>query len=186
MQIVEKYLTSHKLKNPLMVAGLVAILSVGFYVVFENYFFSSDSQSVSPDTPSHEELVDFALSLINSDRQANGLQNVTLSNVNSGQQHAEEMLAHGYFSHWDTNGYKPYIRYTIAGGKGAVSENIGLVENWSSAGISQVQALNESEWGMMYDDAAWNWEQLSSMFRAYALEKGRNYRFNLRTDSWIK
>ena len=141
-----------------MAAVLVAVLSVGFYVVFENYFFSSNSQNVSPDTPSHEELVNYALSLINVDRQANGLQNVTLSSVNSGQQHAEEMLTHGYFSHWDTNGYKPYIRYTIAGGKGAVSENIGLVENWSPAGMSQKQAINESEWGMMYDDASWNWE----------------------------
>jgi hypothetical protein len=82
----------------------------------------------SPDaTPSevnsHEELVNYALSLINSDRQSNGLQNVTLSSIDSGQRHADEMLANQFFSHWDINGYKPYMRYTLAGGKGAVAEN---------------------------------------------------------------
>jgi uncharacterized protein YkwD len=50
--------------------------------------------------------------------------NITLSSVNSAQQHAENMLTNGYFSHWDTNGYKPYVRYTLAGGQGAVNENI--------------------------------------------------------------
>jgi hypothetical protein len=112
---------------------------------------------------SHDELVNYALSLINSDRQANGLQNVTLSDVNSGQQHADEMLQKGYFSHWDLQGYKPYIRYTIAGGKGAVSENIGRVENWAAAGMNEKQALNHSEWSMMNDDAAWNWEHKNNI-----------------------
>jgi uncharacterized protein YkwD len=147
---------NYKLKKPLGVVALMAILLVGSYIVFENYD-PWNSKNASPYTPSHDELVQFALSLINSDRQENGLQNVTLSDINSGQQHAEEMLAYGYFSHWDKNGYKPYIRYTLAGGKGAVSENIAQVENWPAAGISLKQALNESEWGMMNDDAAWSW-----------------------------
>jgi hypothetical protein len=33
------------------------------------------------------------------------------------------MLYFGYFSHWDTQGYKPYMRYTLLGGKGSVGEN---------------------------------------------------------------
>jgi uncharacterized protein YkwD len=155
------------MKKPLMGVALVAVLLVGFYIVFENYYSSLNSQNVSPEAPSHDELVSFALALINSDRQENGLKNVTLSSINSGQQHAEEMLALGYFSHWDVNGYKPYIRYTIAGGKGAVSENIGQFENWLAAGISQKQALNKSEWGMMNDDAAWNWGHKENILNPY-------------------
>ena len=147
-----------KLKKLLAGIVLIAILLVSFYLLFESLNSSSNLQNTSPTNPSQDELVNYALSLINSDRQANGLQNVTVSSVNSGQQHAEEMLKNGYFSHWDIQGYKPYMRYTIAGGKGAVSENIGRVEDWSTAGMTEKQALNESEWGMMYDDAAWNWE----------------------------
>ncbi len=146
----------HKLKKPLAGLVVIVILLASFYLFLENS--SSINQNTPDVTPSHDELVDYSLSLINSDRQANGLQNLTLSSINSGQNHAEEMLQQGYFSHWDLQGYKPYVRYTLAGGKGAVSENIGQVKNWFSAGISEKQALNESEWSMMNDDAAWNWE----------------------------
>ncbi|HSV49690.1 MAG TPA: CAP domain-containing protein, partial [Candidatus Acidoferrales bacterium] len=107
---------------------------------------------------SQEELVNYALALINSDRQSKGLQNVTLSSVNSGQKHAEEMLKNGYFSHWDMNGYKPYTRYTLAGGEGAVAENIawqGLTGN--IFGIDVKSALSDLEYSMMYEDAASNW-----------------------------
>lgn len=27
------------------------------------------------------------------------------------------MLYYDYFSHWDTQGYKPYVRYTLLGGQ---------------------------------------------------------------------
>lgn len=73
---------------------------------------------------SHDDLVNYALVLINSDRQSNGVANVSLSNVNSAQNHADEMLQNNYTCYWDTNGYKPHMRYTLAGGLGAVSENI--------------------------------------------------------------
>jgi len=104
--------------------------------------------------PSHEELEMYMLSLINTDRQANSVQNVSLSSVDSGQQHAEDMLKNHYFSHWDTQGYKPYMRYTLAGGKGAVAENCAA----QLGSYSNVKdALKQMEWGMMYDDAASNW-----------------------------
>lgn len=74
----------------------------------------------------YNQLATFALGLINHDRQQNGLSNVTLSAVPSGQQHADSMAYFGYFSHWDTQGLKPYMRYTMLGGTGYVAENIGL------------------------------------------------------------
>jgi uncharacterized protein YkwD len=122
------------------------------------YLPNTANPSISPLTNSYEELANYALSLINSDRQSRGLQNVTLSNVDSGQRHADDMLSNHFFSHWDTNGYKPYIRYTLAGGKGAVAENCaweGLTGN--IFGVDAQSALKDMEWSMMYDDASSNW-----------------------------
>jgi uncharacterized protein YkwD len=120
---------------------------------------TSPAPNTTPsETVKHEELVDYALSLINSDRQANELPNVTLSSVDSGQRQANDMLANQFFSHWDTNGYKPYMRYTLAGGKGAVAENCawqGLTGNIFSINVKS--ALKDMEWSMMYDDASSNW-----------------------------
>lgn len=114
--------------------------------------------SPTPTLTNQSELVDYALSLINSDRQAAGLQNVTLSNISSGQSHAESMLAQDYFSHWDTNGYKPYMRYTLAGGKGAVSENLAWNgERGNILSIDVKSALKNMEYGMMYNDSSSNW-----------------------------
>jgi uncharacterized protein YkwD len=107
-----------------------------------------------PQTFSREELTNYALSLVNSDRQSKGLQNVTLSNVDSGQRHAENMLKNNFFSHWDMNGYKPYMRYTLAGGRGSVAENCAAQLGFYS---NLKEALRNMEWGMMYDDADSDW-----------------------------
>lgn len=110
---------------------------------------------ILPGGYSRQELVDYALGLINSDRQANGLENVSLSNVGSAQSHADEMLLNNYFSHWDLNGYKPHMRYTLAGGAGAVDENIAW--NYNSLTIDAKKAINRMEFDMMNNDAGSNW-----------------------------
>ncbi len=71
-------------------------------------------------------LTKFALNLINTDRNKAGLANVTLGAIQSGQQHSDSMAYFGYLSHWDTQGYKPYMRYTMMGGSGGVEENAAL------------------------------------------------------------
>jgi uncharacterized protein YkwD len=119
---------------------------------------STTPSNTLPQTLSQEELTNYALFLINSDRQSNGLQNVTLSSVDSGLQHAEDMLKNDYFSHWDTNGYKPYMRYTIAGGKGAIDENCALEGLIGTIfGIDVKSTLKDMEWSMMYNDSSSNW-----------------------------
>ncbi|HEV2389109.1 MAG TPA: hypothetical protein VGS04_00130, partial [Nitrososphaerales archaeon] len=76
--------------------------------------------------PNYGEIANFTLGVINAERSSAGLQNVTLSAVPSGQQHADSMAYYGYFSHWDNQGFKPYMRYTLLGGKGGVYENLAL------------------------------------------------------------
>lgn len=69
---------------------------------------------------------------INADRRAHGLPpvkySVELSRV--ADEHCREMLLHDYVSHWNREGWKPYLRYTQAGLQDYTSENISSV--WSS------------------------------------------------------
>lgn len=74
--------------------------------------------------PEISELVQYELDLINKDRAAAGLDPVVPGTNTAAQQHADEMLAHGYTSHWDLNGLKPYMRYTLAGGFNYEMENV--------------------------------------------------------------
>ena len=113
-----------------------------------------------PSNQSNQSLYYYALSLINKDRQQYGLSNVTLSSESSGQQHAQSMLGNNYFSHWDIYGLKPYMRYTLLGGTGAVSENIAYqsssecVLSVCSGTIEPKTALEGMEYSMMYNDSA--------------------------------
>lgn len=98
----------------------------------------------------------YVLSLVNSDRANYSLAAVTLSNGSVAQQHADSMLLYGYFSHNDTQGFKPYMRYTLLGGKGAVEENIATsytgFPHFTS--VSSVEdALKSLEYTMMYNDS---------------------------------
>jgi len=129
-----------------------------------NPSISNDNATISY-PPNYDTLVDYALALINSDREQAGLPAVTLSSVPSGQQHADSMDYFGYFSHWDTQGYKPYMRYSLLGGTGAMSENIGLTYCTDSSPSSTLLTLapcnlqtiengiSSSEWSMMNNDA---------------------------------
>jgi uncharacterized protein YkwD len=100
------------------------------------------------------------LDLINSVRTAAGVHPVVLSSEPSGQQHVDSMLYFGYFSHWDVQDYKPYMRYSLLNGSAAVFENVG----WShfptplffgtTAAVSGVDNLH---YEMMYDDAFDGW-----------------------------
>jgi len=81
------------------------------------------SAPVKPPVYQHEELVEYALELINRDREANGLAPVTLGSNAAAQKHAEERLANRYGSHWGMDGLKPYMRYTLAGGVNYEAEN---------------------------------------------------------------
>ncbi len=72
----------------------------------------------------YQELALFTLELINRDRVANGLGPVVLGSNIASQTHAEENLTNAYSSHWGMDGFKPYMRYTLAGGVNYVGENV--------------------------------------------------------------
>lgn len=138
--------------------AIVVILSVAIFlfVLFQHPSFPNITlPGFSQKKYAQEELVNYALSLINTDRQAFGLQNVTLSDSSSGQQHADNMLNQKFYSHWDLNGYKPYMRYTLAGGQGSVTENVGWTYTFGF--IDAKEAMEDLQWEMVYDDAHADW-----------------------------
>lgn len=106
---------------------------------------------------SYNTLADYALNAINQDRRDFGLAPVTLSPISSAQQHADSMMYYGYFSHVDTQGYKPYMRYTLLGGVGAIEENIAFI-SWQGTYYTNTGRLEKSisglENSMMYNDSA--------------------------------
>jgi hypothetical protein len=73
------------------------------------------------------------------------------------------MLDFGYFSHWDTQGYKPYMRFTLLGGRGSVAENIDHQDQscpdgysclWEFTSQDTVKAaISKAENAMMYNDS---------------------------------
>ena len=74
------------------------------------------------------------LTLVNQDRQANGLVPVAwdAAATAAGLAHAEEMAQFGYLSHWNLEGQGPDYCYTLAGGLDHVRENVHLY--WHSPG----------------------------------------------------
>lgn len=123
----------------------------------------SNGQANITYSPDYDVLANYSLNLINHDRQQSGVPVVRLSSVPSGQQHANSMLYFGYLSHWDTQGYKPYMRFTLLGGKGSVAENIdsqggpcptGYSCPWEFTSQNLVEsAIAEAENTMMYNDS---------------------------------
>ena len=71
----------------------------------------------------HLEEKQYMLELINAERRRAGLGTVTLGDNIAAQLHAESSLANCFSSHWGTDGLKPYMRYSLAGGYQSNAEN---------------------------------------------------------------
>lgn len=101
-------------------------------------------------------LASYALGLINADRAANGTGPVVLDYNQAAQQHADSMLYYNYFSHFDTQGYAPYMRYSLLGGQGADFENVAFFyyssPHFLSTG-SVENAVQSLEQSMVYNDS---------------------------------
>lgn len=105
----------------------------------------------------YNSLANYTLSIINQNRTSMGLEPVIFSPVPSGQEHADSMLQNGYFSHWDTRGYKPYMRYSLLNGTGYVEENVAYEQSSLPIFISTQRverAIGDLEWQMMNNDSA--------------------------------
>jgi uncharacterized protein YkwD len=168
-----------KSKLPVIAAGLGIFLAVILLLLiienvpFGNFLSPGQTTSTFVQYPSggeitnatniqisypsnYQTLTEYALSMINQNRTSDGLNPVTLSPIPSGQQHADSMLQYGYFSHWDTQGFKPYMRYSLLNGTGYVEENVAY-EYTSFPSFVSTQSvehvIGDLEWQMMNNDS---------------------------------
>lgn len=122
-------------------------------------------QDPEPNTIPHEEMVQYALDLINKDRADYGLPPVELGTNQAAQVHGEDVFNTKQISHWMTNGEKPYMTYTRYGGEGSVQQNVAIA-GFSAAQyqecrtnilvdcerIEPLSTIEELEYEMMYND----------------------------------
>jgi len=106
-------------------------------------------------------LVLYTLKLINDDRATYGLSPVALGNNSAAQSHAEDLARLDCLSHWGSNGMKPYIRYTIFGGKNYVEENAAATFIFGRQTMPSSEEaksdIKDLEYQMMYNDSSSNW-----------------------------
>jgi hypothetical protein len=108
----------------------------------------------------------YMLKLINRDRASLKLPPVALDEIAAaaGKIHSDEMAANGYSSHWTMDGRKPDQRYSEAGGKDAVAENVYVTLEGSAAeGSGELAKLPL---------------QAAPVFRRYELEQVESGFFN--------
>ena len=90
------------------------------------------------------------LDLINEERVKRGLNPVSMGSNTAAQAHADSMLATCTSSHWGTDGLKPYMRYSQAGGYQHNAENVaglgycvgyGYVSKTPSEGVREAMRV---------------------------------------------
>jgi len=172
-------------RGQVAIVSIIFLLGIFFGINFTNMdnFFTNDAQQsraneilteTRPLEPQEEfnlfqndildekqstgELITLALEEINADRLEHGLTPVKLGNNRAAQFHAEDMMDFEYFSHWNTNGVKPYVPYTENGGRANVKENIAT--SWCegiSCKMNPAELIKKLQHLMVYDDAESNW-----------------------------
>ena len=75
---------------------------------------ASAASGLSPEELEHAR--EYMLALINQARRNAGLNEVALGDNTAAQMHAEDMRKNCFFAYWGSDGTKPYMRYTLAGG----------------------------------------------------------------------
>ena len=154
--IVVLYTTSNLIAHAPVLSTTTAESTIPYTTIPGN---SSANSSYA----SSNQIIEYTLSVINSERAQFGLQNVTLSNTTSGQQHSDSMLYYNYFSHWDPFGMKPYMRYTLLGGSQGIDENVAYNEQVNESclatlcDIKQINvtaAISHMNYQMLYNDSA--------------------------------
>jgi hypothetical protein len=171
-------------ENSLYMFSKYQPLLVGSFLIF-SLLISNVSMShaldpnslINPDDSSDtmQSLKNFALSKINKDRAEHGLSPLLQSNNTAAQIHANELLQTKTISHLTTEGFKPYMLYTLYNGTGYVQQNIGQIsyvisndgQNYTKASdlcydskrfycpvIDHYKAINDLEYSMMNNDEA--------------------------------
>jgi uncharacterized protein YkwD len=131
----------------------------------------------TPIRTSYNDIVQYALKKINEGRARFNIPPVKLSENTAAQLQAEDMLRTRLISHYTSDGMKPYMKYTILGGKGYVAQNVGYdgfnnlqtnIINKCKIGvyictpIDPIKSIDELEYNMMHYDSIFYWSHSAS------------------------
>ena len=95
------------------------------------------------------------LELVNQARVRNGVPPVVMGQNNVAQIQADQLLRDCVLSHWGTDGLKPYMRYSLAGGYQTNGENVltfnecGLADTWLSWNDEPAQMVAQAVEGWL-------------------------------------
>ena len=81
----------------------------------------------------------YMLNLINHERRKVGVGDVTMGENKAAQIHANACLQSRVVSHWDLNGLKPYVRYSLTGGYQNNGENWFGQEHFGNSYVSNLK-----------------------------------------------
>ncbi len=116
-----------------------------------------------PSLPVGPEYYDRALELVNYFRMEGNAPFVEMGCIPAAQQHADYCLATGVASHWDLDGFKPYMRYSRAGGCQATAAFW-----WNQPkpeGITDLELLIEDGMTWMFEITGHRRVALDSLYR---------------------
>jgi uncharacterized protein YkwD len=108
-------------------------LSAPLGMVLFDSAFSSPQQTI--DLEKFADLRANLLEMVNEERAVAKVQPLAMDPLATrvATQHATEMAMHEFASHWGRDGFKPYHRYSFAGGTEATQENVSAADNtWSN------------------------------------------------------
>ena len=106
-----------------ILAGLTMFAVCGGYWITGGNFIESSDSTTSPPRLRNEEEKRYMLDLINEARTKADAPSVVMGTNNVAQIQADQLLEDCVLSHWGTDGLKPYMRYSLAGGYQANGEN---------------------------------------------------------------
>ena len=119
-----------------VLAGLTLFAVCGGYWLTGGTIVEPSDSNASPPRLRNQAEKAYMLSLINQARTEAGAPPVVMGVNNVAQIQAGQLLRDCILSHWGTDGLKPYMRYSLAGGYQANGENAltynecGLVDTW--------------------------------------------------------
>ncbi len=119
----------------IVVAGVAAII-LAARGREDDVEYPTVSNLSGPSGRRHFEYKRYMEQLINDERRLQGLGPVTLGRNIVAQRHAEASVDGCFLSHWNPDGMKPYMRYSLAGGYQSNRENVSG-SNYCPGGTAQ-------------------------------------------------
>jgi uncharacterized protein YkwD len=126
-----------------IIIGIIISSGISFFVL----------PSLIAPQPSISDLKIYALKTINEDRTKFGLPPVKLDDNNgAAQAQANELFKTQRLSHWTIDGMKPYMRYSVYGGKDNVVQNVAQ-EKYGFASLSMLGNNDQQASSDLFDQA---------------------------------